>query len=322
MALSSSMPGRRGRRVLASIFIASLSWSSVAAQQLLNFGSGALPACAEQCQLLTEAQTACVPPAAPVTDQATYLSCFCQSGYLTTLKTDATNVCGTVCQGTDLTQISIWYSSVCAADAPAAAAAPATTTTTQAAAGAGVATQTTTASASTSSSQTSQSGSSTKKSSGHQSWWSTHWKWVLMLILVAGVLGLIALIAVLLRRRHRRKRDRMSGRFNDGITARSMVSIGPNVQSPTMSQHPYAAHGRHTPSMTDVNGGARGGSVSSFTLSRARGDRRDSSGGDAARPMSTGSKSGIRTGTPQPVEEGHGARGRPGPRISEEDLRE
>jgi len=45
-----------------------------------------------------------------------------------------------------------------------------------------------------------------------------------MLIVIFVGLALLTALAIFLRRRHRRNRDRSKGRFNDGITNRSMTN--------------------------------------------------------------------------------------------------
>ena len=86
----------------------------VSAQGILSYGDNALPACAQSCQFLQQAQAACFPPAVPTTDQATYLSCFCQSGYLATLRLSPSGTCDAVCTSPgDQTTIQTWYLSIC-----------------------------------------------------------------------------------------------------------------------------------------------------------------------------------------------------------------
>ena len=79
-----------------------------------------LPACATSCTLLQQAQTGCVPPAAPVSSQATYQSCFCQSGYLTPLAQSSNdNICSPECSAQDMSTIQTWFKGLCG-DAAAA----------------------------------------------------------------------------------------------------------------------------------------------------------------------------------------------------------
>lgn len=106
----------------------SLLFASVKAQTLLVYGENDLPTCAQQCQVLQQAQSACVPPAAPVTNQATYESCFCQSGYLSTLSSSATSVCDGICSASDQVKIQSWYTTNCKDDGADVAAAAVTTT--------------------------------------------------------------------------------------------------------------------------------------------------------------------------------------------------
>ena len=116
-----------------------------------------LPACASSCPILQQAQSACVPPAAPATGPASYQSCFCQSGYLaaTRAATRAAgtanpaaipNVCDPQCAASDFQAIAQWYAGYCqqplptttaqvAAVAPTTAAAAAASSTAATAAG-------------------------------------------------------------------------------------------------------------------------------------------------------------------------------------------
>ena len=79
-----------------------------------------LPACAQTCAVLQAAATGCVPPAAPVTDQNTYQSCFCQSALLSSLQTSSSNLCPSQCSDADYATIDTWYKSVCPSNNAAA----------------------------------------------------------------------------------------------------------------------------------------------------------------------------------------------------------
>ena len=80
--------------------------------------SPTLPVCAPACPVLIQAQSGCVPPAAPVTNQATYQSCFCQSGYLTSLKSSSNNICAPQCSDSDFAAIESWYKGLCTVNNP------------------------------------------------------------------------------------------------------------------------------------------------------------------------------------------------------------
>jgi hypothetical protein len=75
-----------------------------------------LPSCALTCPQLSDAQKVCVPPAAPVTNAATYTSCFCNSNYLAgNLKVgQTTGLCESQCTPADLGRVQAWYNGLCA----------------------------------------------------------------------------------------------------------------------------------------------------------------------------------------------------------------
>lgn len=158
--------------------------SLVSAQQnVLVNGNSQLPSCAQSCALLQQANQACTATATP---QAAW-ACFCQSAYLTTLKTTAVGVCDAACtDATQNAQVSAWYNSNCGEDFGASeqAADTAATTTTGAVAAAG-----TTASGNSGNSNAGSSSSSSSNSNGNsgsnsgtssssskgQDWWSGHY---------------------------------------------------------------------------------------------------------------------------------------------------
>ena len=90
-----------------------LAASSLAqSNQILQFGSGQLPQCAQSCTQLIQAQTACI--STPSTEH----SCFCQSAYLTqqtNLYQSAEQTCTDTCpQASDRQQIQSWFKGYCA----------------------------------------------------------------------------------------------------------------------------------------------------------------------------------------------------------------
>lgn len=91
--------------------------------------SSTLPACAQQCPVLIQAQGGCVPPAAPVTNQGIYQSCFCQSTFLQPLYGGPTPLCPS-CPPADMTTIQNWFQGLCKPGAPQGGQQPAPTTTT------------------------------------------------------------------------------------------------------------------------------------------------------------------------------------------------
>lgn len=75
----------------------------------------------------------------------------------------------------------------------------------------------------------------------------------MMVIIIFVALGVIALVAVLVRRQYSHGQDKMKGRFNDGITSRSMMT----AQDGGMGQPSYAVDGRVTPASSRQAGGRR-----------------------------------------------------------------
>lgn len=96
-------------RCLLFVLVAFLSTSTVITAQFLQYGSGQLPQCAQQCTTLQQAQTLCIPPDAPTVQK----TCFCQSGLLTQLPSNPEAVCAQVCSSTESQQIQQWYTSYC-----------------------------------------------------------------------------------------------------------------------------------------------------------------------------------------------------------------
>lgn len=76
-----------------------------------------LPACAQTCPILLQAQGGCVPPAAAVTNQGQYQSCFCQSAFLTPLYQPTSTLCP-VCSTQDMATIQTWFQGLCKQGAP------------------------------------------------------------------------------------------------------------------------------------------------------------------------------------------------------------
>ncbi|KAK4691999.1 hypothetical protein P7C71_g5121, partial [Lecanoromycetidae sp. Uapishka_2] len=168
-----------------------------------NLIPSSFPSCAQQCSLLQQAATSCM--SNPTAAQ----SCFCQSALLSQLYgASPVSICSQ-CSAADMLTIQNGYKSTCKAEgAPAAAnvavpASPSTTTTTSA-------TSKTTTSATTSPTAgaavpNQQDTSTTNPPSGP--WMSTHWKWVVMIVVLAVGLSILAIGGALLHRRYHNKRE-------------------------------------------------------------------------------------------------------------------
>ncbi|KAI9755032.1 MAG: hypothetical protein M4579_004435 [Chaenotheca gracillima] len=219
---------------LASLLVCNAQQNSQSAQ-LLDFTPGALPICANGCQPLQAAQGACVPPAVPASNTATYQSCFCHSAFLQTLFTSPNGVCDSACPGpNDLAQVRTWFLSKCRSSASATAGpstasvlpAPTSPTTTD----------------SSSPTVVGSAATQTAASKGPpKSWWSTHWKWVLMLIIIFLGIILVAIAGVLLKRYLKRRKTAaaMAAIEAHGVSITSLsapVAMGPH-------QHQHFSHG-------------------------------------------------------------------------------
>ncbi|KAK8049452.1 hypothetical protein PG994_011182 [Apiospora phragmitis] len=146
-----------------------------------------LPSCATLCGPLYDANGACVPPAAPQADADTYDKCFCQNAKLQPFYQGSSGVCGTgVCDAdpNGLSGIQSWFTQFCQ--------------------GKQAGSQTTSAGGSSSTS-----GSKASQQGGGGSWISTHWQWVIFIVVV--VLGIAGIWtgACIWRRKYLRKKDRM-----------------------------------------------------------------------------------------------------------------
>ncbi|KAI9668301.1 MAG: hypothetical protein M1821_001121 [Bathelium mastoideum] len=209
---------------------------TTSAQQLLQYGANELPTCAQGCTLLNQAQSACVPPAAPVTNQATYQSCFCQSAYLRTLYTTPNGVCDAYCGQSDLVKIQQWYDGLCKSGA--AATIPPSSSSSSA-----PATSSTSAVATVSPTTTPMPGLA--QDQVNRSWISTHYQWVIFLIVLILAIAFFSFGGVWLKRRlKRRNAARREGTFNSTVTTATMPgSSGMAGPHPAMRSMDWAAAG-------------------------------------------------------------------------------
>ncbi len=244
------------RSFLPALLSAFLAFPVIHAQTLLDFS--VLPACAQGCTLLQQAQGACVPPAVPAGDQAAAQGCFCQSAYLRTLYQSPNGVCDAFCGQPDLVSIQGWYVGLCQAGVPTTTAPAPGATETPAASGA----------------QEEDDGarSSQRSNDSNSGNWSdapldppthpltpprfsNHWRWVVMLIVIFFAMVFFTVLGIWLKRRHRRKRDLARANL-----AAPESAIQPVPPVPDRSSFRNSA--RTAGSMREVFGG---GSVRSMT---------------------------------------------------------
>ncbi|KAJ9265183.1 hypothetical protein DTO212C5_6857 [Paecilomyces variotii] len=196
---------------LLCVFVPALFASSTAAQSVTLLPSAAsdtFPACALTCQTLEQAQGSCVPPAAPVTNKATYVSCFCQSTLLTQLRSSPASVC-TACSAADAQTLEQWYNNFCATGGDVQ------TTTTS------------TSTAATNAAATTTAATHVKSYPSPPSWISTHYQWVIMIIVLAVGLTAIALAGMWLKRRYDAKRP---GLYHGDTSTADGTAPPPNAE--------------------------------------------------------------------------------------------
>ncbi|KAJ5740037.1 hypothetical protein N7533_012821 [Penicillium manginii] len=154
-----------------------------ASKPIPTSASSTFPQCGIDCSILKSAQDSCVAGA-----ESTWNSCFCESSLLTTLKTSGA-ICSN-CDSSDQTTLSSWYNSYCKSGGS-------TTSTTSTATAATATTGTSTSTATAASS-----GSKNATTEENKSWWSTHYQWVVMLIVLVIGFSALAVLGVWLKRRY------------------------------------------------------------------------------------------------------------------------
>jgi hypothetical protein len=101
------------RRMQSFLPLLFLCWVFVFGQdhsRLLDYQQ--LPPCARSCKILAVSELNCVPPAAPVSNYATYLDCLCKSDYLKSLHRTGV-LCHDFCNGEDDAVIHEYYNVLC-----------------------------------------------------------------------------------------------------------------------------------------------------------------------------------------------------------------
>ncbi|KAL8852696.1 MAG: hypothetical protein Q9221_002456 [Calogaya cf. arnoldii] len=161
-----------------------------------------LPACAQQCALLQAAQTACTAPPNPPPGATYGLPCFCGYAPLANLKLDApTNLCAT-CSTSDNAAIQSWYKGTCSNGGQTTSASNGQTTPATNPSSSRTATPNPTNQPNNVANRPGQTPNKEQKG-----WMSTHWQWVLMVIILILGLGGLAIGGVYLKRYIHRRRD-------------------------------------------------------------------------------------------------------------------
>lgn len=145
----------RGRR-LGLLLLSLYASTSAAANILPSAASSSFPQCGLSCTALTQAQSSCEAAA-----ESTWVSCFCQSALLTTLKTSG-SLCSSCTSSSDQSLLSTWYNDYCNSNGKDTGSTSTTTDTT---------TATATNSASTGTATAVQSTSNTSAADQNKSWY-------------------------------------------------------------------------------------------------------------------------------------------------------
>ncbi|KAJ5194302.1 hypothetical protein N7491_001639 [Penicillium cf. griseofulvum] len=182
--------------------------SALAADSILpTSASSKFPQCGLTCTTLTGAQTSCESG-----DASSWTSCFCQSALLTGLKSSG-SICSS-CSAADQATLSTWYNNYCNSGGKDTSDTNADTGTTTKTSTDAVSTPNSGKSESSSNANTNKSPAATEEK---QSWWSSHYRWVIMLIVLVIGFTIIAVLGVWFKRRYEAKRPNLYGGGSSGM---------------------------------------------------------------------------------------------------------
>lgn len=108
------------RFTLCLSFLAATIMAVFALEPASLFDYARLPSCAQKCKVLSVSEKNCLPPAAPVSNSATYVDCLCHSEYLRNLHVDGSELCHDSCAFEDYISIQNYYKILCATVRPVA----------------------------------------------------------------------------------------------------------------------------------------------------------------------------------------------------------
>lgn len=173
-------------------------------------GHAAFPSCAVNCSLLQQAQTECAD-----NDHATIASCFCQSSLIDQLHSSPDGVCDQVCTASDRALLHAWYGRYCSKntkrDSVSALETPLEDT-----------------------KMAPSQNFSTLKPRGGGDWWSTHYQWIIMVIVLIIGFTILTVLGVWLKRRHDAKYPHL---YHGGSRDSSGLLLNRQRQSdPTLNQ--------------------------------------------------------------------------------------
>ncbi|PWY86935.1 integral membrane protein [Aspergillus heteromorphus CBS 117.55] len=226
VASSTSRPLFSTSSVLLHLSLIALLLSTVARAQtatiLPSEASSSFPSCGLTCSLLEQAQDNCVPPIAPHTNHATYVSCFCQSNLLVQLHTSSNNICEDSCtSASDRSLIQAWYSKYCQSTGDL---------------------QETDSTVNTKRDTLDDAATASlfTRDSRSQKWWTTHYKWVIMIIVLVVAFSILTAVGIWLKRRHDRKYPGLYHAAATGGTDSALLAARQQDASPSPGPGPPA----------------------------------------------------------------------------------
>ncbi|KAL2868776.1 uncharacterized protein BJX67DRAFT_36965 [Aspergillus lucknowensis] len=246
---------------LSALFYLTLAFStSILAQDVVlrpSAASDSFPACGLTCSLLSQADDSCTPPTAQVTNRQIYVSCFCQSALLATFRESPVGICDDTCTtDPDRQLLQQWYVNFCDHGG--------NTEDTGANSGNnnnndnndnnnshndnnGDGTN-----ADSAADATPSPGAGSRDDPAPQSWWSGHYKWVIMVIVLVLGFTTLAILGVWLKRRHDAKHPNLYHAAAAGA-GDSRVFANRNHDSPVPGPVPRAMATRRHESMNTVS---------------------------------------------------------------------
>ncbi|PYH41313.1 uncharacterized protein BP01DRAFT_173213 [Aspergillus saccharolyticus JOP 1030-1] len=202
-----------------SLLLASTIANAQTVAILPSTASASFPSCGLTCFALRQAQQECLLPADSQTNSATDTECFCHSHNLTELHTSSDSICDDTCtNASDRSLIQTWYSNYCALEAPL--------------------TQPETNGKEEENWQAHSAQSVTKirayrRNDASQAWWSTHYKWVIMVIILVVGFTIISVVGVWAKRRHDRKYPGLYHAAATGGTDSALLAARQQEASPS-----------------------------------------------------------------------------------------
>ncbi|KAL3435565.1 hypothetical protein BDV09DRAFT_167305 [Aspergillus tetrazonus] len=238
-AISGSWPFAPSLSLSTFFYLSLALTTSILAQDVQlrpTAASSSFPACGLTCSVLAQADDSCTPPTAQVTNQETYVSCFCQSDLLKNFRTTADGTCDDTCTSTEDRQLlQQWYVDFCNSGGGTESNSGSTEDSTSNSnsennSGSGNNSNNGTSNANSAADSSGSSAASGK--AGPKSWWDGHYQWVIMVIVLAVGFTVIAIVGVWLKRRHDKKHPNLYHATQSASDSRIFQNRNPEALVP------------------------------------------------------------------------------------------